>query len=303
MALLILGLMAVSDRQLHEALPPPMASMLRLLLEPDDAARFRNCCLLDADGGEGLAQRLRRICYDPLRRHPLLTCDPARWPATGDRPAEDRPQAPGPSRAVPLLQELCVRAVGRACLLAARLTAESGGVVPALPWLQGFRLKERLGPQLLFRVRHFLLRMDKLHLPGVFRLLCAAGSAGTVEARCTRCDAASREVLGFSRSLQGHFHSSFFFLHIADASFGRASGGADCEAERGPLSEAVAAINRLRPRFVVVTGNMTAASPGSSTTSSRASCSAGPLPACRTPSPRCSCREPSTSAPDPARAR
>ncbi len=113
---------------------------------------------------------------------------------------------------------------------------------------------------------HYLNRRGRLHSPGVFRLFCSSA----VDSRALRADASTREFTGFSRQIQGHWNKDFVFAHISSPavasdpaedravdSKGRATGS-----DRQRLGEAVSAINKLRPKFVVVTGDMTAAACG-----------------------------------------
>jgi serine/threonine-protein phosphatase CPPED1 len=111
-----------------------------------------------------------------------------------------------------------------------------------------------------------LERQQRLHGPGVYRLLCPS----LVDARSRRSDVSTGEYLGMTRQLQGHWDKDFLFMQIAAPMFGAAAAAGDGAvsdsggelAEERPLKEAIATINKLRPKFVAVMGNLTATSPG-----------------------------------------
>ena len=71
--------------------------------------------------------------------------------------------------------------------------------------------------------------------------------------------ARDRSFPGLTRERQGRWEGPFFFMLLADPQFGMA---ADAGLERRNAEAAVAHINRLRPRFVVVLGDLTHAYPG-----------------------------------------
>lgn len=113
------------------------------------------------------------------------------------------------------------------------------------------------------QIQHYLSRQQRLHTPGVFRLFCAS----LVDARCRRSDPSTGEYVGFTRLLQGHWDKDFYFLQLSAPQFGAAaaqnSGGdaSSVEAEETQLRPLLAAVNKLRPRFLVMLGDFTASCP------------------------------------------
>jgi 3',5'-cyclic AMP phosphodiesterase CpdA len=71
--------------------------------------------------------------------------------------------------------------------------------------------------------------------------------------------ARDRGFSGLTREKEGRWTGPFFFVALADPQFGMM---ADPEQERKNAEAAVAHINRLKPRFVVVLGDLTHAVPG-----------------------------------------
>lgn len=149
------------------------------------------------------------------------------------------------------VHEQYIRALGRACLAVAEATADNGGVRPeAVPWMQSFDLLA-LSESHRHRIAHYLNRRGRLHSPGVFRLFFSSA----VDARTLRADPSTREFVGFSRAIQGHWNKDFVYAHISNPAVAVGAAG-----EKGSLTrlrDAVAGINKLRPKFVVVSGDMT----------------------------------------------
>ncbi len=126
----------------------------------------------------------------------------------------------------------------------------------------------RLAPLDRHRIAHYLNCRGRLHSPGVFRLFCTSA----VDAKTLRADPCTREYVGFTRQIQGHWNKDFLFAHLSDPALATAAEPAPSTgdlpvaavvgAQEQQLREALAAINKLRPKFVVVTGNMTAAAFG-----------------------------------------
>ncbi|CAN0152868.1 unnamed protein product, partial [Laminaria digitata] len=122
------------------------------------------------------------------------------------------------------------------------------------------------------RVRHYLGRLRALQRPKVNRLF--HGSA--MDAKCLRADPIMRRVLvgwgggeylGLDWDSHGHWNEPFSFIQITDPQLGiveatTPTGGAVWEVECERLSRVVSIVNRLRPKFLLVTGDMTHASPG-----------------------------------------
>lgn len=71
--------------------------------------------------------------------------------------------------------------------------------------------------------------------------------------------ARDRGFPGLTREREGRWTGPFFFVALADPQFGMM---ADRQQERKNAEAAVAHINRLRPRFVAVLGDLTHAAPG-----------------------------------------
>ena len=71
--------------------------------------------------------------------------------------------------------------------------------------------------------------------------------------------AKDRGFPGLTREKEGRWAGPFFFVTLADPQFGMMT---DPERERKNAEEAVAHVNRLRPRFVIVLGDLTHAVPG-----------------------------------------
>lgn len=74
-----------------------------------------------------------------------------------------------------------------------------------------------------------------------------------------RATARDRGFPGLTREKEGRWTGPFFFALLADPQFGMMS---DAERERRNAEEAVTHLSRLRPRFVVVLGDLTHAIPG-----------------------------------------
>lgn len=240
--------------------------MLLLLLTKNATERMARATGL-ADGSV-CANGGASINYDTLRAHPFFAYRHTDELASVDgiRNAHKRP-----AEKVPKLSELSIRAVGRAVLEVASATAAEGGVRPSTPWMKAFDLF-KLSPQDRGSIAHYLNCRNSLHSPGVYRMFCAS----LVDTRCSRIDPTTREYIGFTRATQGMWTQDFFFVHITDPQFGATSGlakraaavsnaafsgGCDWTAERTRLKQAVVSINKLRPRFVVVSGNFTHAMP------------------------------------------
>ena len=111
------------------------------------------------------------------------------------------------------------------------------------------------------QIRHYLHRQQRLHSPGVYRLFCASA----IEARARRSDPSTGEFLGLTRSLQGHWDKDFFFLQLSAPRFGAAEaaseGGIGVTAEEDRLKEMLSGVNKLRPRFLVMVGDLTHSTP------------------------------------------
>jgi len=197
-----------------------------------------------------------------------------------------------PSIQIPTLHEICIRIVAKCILIVANAIAENGGIRPKIPyWISSFSLfKGKIGIlSELDRglIMHYLLRQDRLHSPGVYRLFCSS----TIEARSRRItDDTTRQYIGFTHQLQGHWEKDFLFMQIAAPLFGQSSfllssdsnsstgnttigsdnsdssinsGSSgiinrdDCTTEESILQGIISSINKLRPRFLVIHGSLT----------------------------------------------
>src|SRR5262249_325131 len=61
---------------------------------------------------------------------------------------------------------------------------------------------------------------------------------------------------GLTRRREGRWEAPFFFIQITDTQFGMYESNEGWEQETALFSRAVASINRLRPRFVIMSGDM-----------------------------------------------
>jgi 3',5'-cyclic AMP phosphodiesterase CpdA len=104
------------------------------------------------------------------------------------------------------------------------------------------------------RIAHYLSRRGRLHGQGVFRLF----HSSAIDARSLRADISTRDYVGLTRQIQGHWNKDFVFAHVSNPGVVRDLSTMDSEAN---LKSAIAAINKLRPKFVVITGDLTATNP------------------------------------------
>jgi len=160
-----------------------------------------------------------------------------------------------PATILPKLKELCVRAAGRFAIQLGNLSNVDG---PA----ENSRFLNLCTDEKV-RVMHYLERKGELKNPRIFRLFHQNSS----DAKCLKASAETREFLGMDYQSQGQWSDPFFFVHIGDPQFGirtcdaSGKGGSSWETEAENLRQAVKAVNRLRPRFVVVSGDFTNAFP------------------------------------------
>ena len=73
--------------------------------------------------------------------------------------------------------------------------------------------------------------------------------------------AKNRKFQAFDSQRERSWRHSFFFVQLADTQYGMYSGNQGFEREVALVQQAVAHINRLRPRFVIVCGDLTNAIP------------------------------------------
>ncbi len=167
-------------------------------------------------------------------------------------------------------------------------------VYPNLAWVCKFSLAEyrsdadwhaKLGSRYSISqsdrqyIIHYLTRRQQINNPGLYRLFWKT----IVDTKCIRSDPTTLEYLGYNRNTQGMWKGSgvnvggdksgpagkdrgptgviddFVFAHIGSASFGLGdnSGVPVLEADAAALKKIVTPINRLRPKFIVFSGNFT----------------------------------------------
>ncbi|QDT34806.1 metallophosphoesterase [Thalassoglobus polymorphus] len=73
--------------------------------------------------------------------------------------------------------------------------------------------------------------------------------------------AANRTFKAFNSPLEQSWQGPFFFLQLADTQYGMFTGNKGFEKEAALTQQAVEHINRLQPRFVIVCGDLTNATP------------------------------------------
>jgi 3',5'-cyclic AMP phosphodiesterase CpdA len=77
--------------------------------------------------------------------------------------------------------------------------------------------------------------------------------------------ARDRGFPGLDQEHEGRWRGSFFFLQLADTQFGMFSDNADFAKETELVTHAVQHINRLKPKFVIVCGDLVNSGPGGKT--------------------------------------
>lgn len=225
-------------------IPEAVKNMIQLLLEKDDMKRLENATGIVED-------KKIPISYDKLRCHPFFTeCGQSDF-STADSIKEVHNRS---ANKIPSLKDLCIRAVGLACIHTADIVAENGGYRPDVLWIQDFDIS-KLQSCDRSRVAHFLNCKHKLHIPGIYRLFWNS----IVDAKCIRVDSNTRDYIGYNRALQGEWYKDFFFAYISGPEFILDENNTGIEVEN--LRRAIASINKLRPRFVVSSGNCTNTSP------------------------------------------
>ena len=250
------------------ASPPDMFEFLSLLLELDPAKRLRNALGAGSDDNSIVNGRLK-VCYDTLREHPFFLPLVDDLSIIADQYKDELPpdftESPlkliknasfTPSVRVPRLTELCIRKIGKAASIVTEKSAELGGVRPDIPWIQRFDLHApQMNDSLRMRVAHCMHREQRLHVPTIFRLF----HTSVLDAKCQRANLTMREYIGHCRDLHGQWSKDFFYCHLAGLMVG--SGGKTNNgefSEQDTIRRAVTVINKIRPRFLVVSGNFTA---------------------------------------------
>ena len=88
----------------------------------------------------------------------------------------------------------------------------------------------------------------------------SCGSAGEWVVPCGQASA-NRTFNGFDPQQEQTWQRPFFFMQLADTQYGMFTGDKGFEQEAALVQQAVEHINRLRPRFVIVCGDLTNATP------------------------------------------
>ena len=250
------------------AFTPHMFEFLNLLLELDPDKRLRNALGINMDD-ESCASKKVQICYDTLREHPFfeplvddisINCDLLRHeipPEFTDTPLNAiRSASYIPSIRVPRLTELCIRTIGKAATIVTEKSAELGGLRPDIPWMQRFDLfAPKMNESLRMRIAHCMHREQRLHIPTIFRLF----HTSVLNAKCLRANVSTREYIGHCRDLQGQWSKDFFYCHLAGLMVGggqKTSSGEYSEQDR--IRKAITVINKIRPRFLMISGNFSA---------------------------------------------
>jgi hypothetical protein len=144
------------------------------------------------------------------------------------------------------LHDICLRAVGEAAISVAFHTADNGGIRPDIPWIKKFILHDNVSFVDRERIMHYLERKQKLHIPGIHRLFYKT----LPQSRCIRANPNSLDYVGMNRDLQGRHELDFFYIIISNPRV-----GAEGDTNGNELKQRVTQINKIRPKFVVVTGN------------------------------------------------
>lgn len=90
-------------------------------------------------------------------------------------------------------------------------------------------------------------------------LIHAEEPAGKVDARFKQ--AKDRTFLAFDSEKEQTWQQPFFFMQLADTQYGMFTGNKGLQKEQELVQQAIAHINRLKPRFVIVCGDLTNATP------------------------------------------
>jgi serine/threonine protein kinase len=279
-------------------LPEGTRELLRVLLTKDQSQRLALCCSADSVEEKEIGGSVKHsINYDALRKLPYFTETEQSLPKTDEEKAlfvkTLRTAHTRAAVRVPTLAELSRRAVGRACVKVATIVAEHGGVkpdtdaFPELLWVKKFTLAPpKIKTESPYTVTsadrqyimHYLNRRQQINTPGLYRLFWNS----VIDTKCLRIDDTTCEYLGYNRNTQGLWRTSgidptkdrsgpqgkdkgstgvmndFLFAHIGSAEFTATSSDITCEPQASELKKTITAVNRLRPKFTVVTGSFTA---------------------------------------------
>jgi serine/threonine protein kinase len=252
--------------------PDYVKGLISMLLVKDNMTRMRSAVgELPADNDND-----SNLVYSGLRSHPFFhMCDKF------ERPME-RPVFAQIER-VPTLVQLAIRAVGRACEPVTVAVAQYGAVrdVPtdgADAWIARFDLL-RLREPIRGHVAYYLSRRERLHPPSTLRLFYPTA----IDTKLLgRIDMSTREVIGYVRdmhignSITGRTNRkkigydevedeySFYFTALSEVSI-EASSSTSGSVSQEHYKKLISSINKLRPRFVMLSGNFTASALGQAT--------------------------------------
>lgn len=259
--------------------PAPVADLIRLLLTKDPKERMQNCVGEFIDCSSSDPDVYDRISYDTLRKHAFfsnwheevnqsqqlhyarqLSASVESLAVASDCSGLDSVEAitnvyNEAAHRVPSLHDLCLRAVANAAVDIAFATSDNGGIRPKLPWMQAFQL-ERASPLDFNLIGHLLDRKQQLHIPAVFRLF----HNSLPETRCKRANIQRKEIVGFTRALQGHYTADYHFAQLHNPAIGRSlvdAQQAEDSVEETRLKASIANINKIRPKFVICFGHFT----------------------------------------------
>ncbi len=231
--------------KLSDYIPANIRDFIKLLLTKDGDER-----LLNAIGATAKPKHGSDISYDALRDHAFFTGAKVSSDFSDPNYFSNREKFnkihEHKANTVPSLTDLCIRAASNAALILADEMALNGGFRPSVKWMQDFDIT-RLSAADQERMKHYLTRRNKLHNPGVYRLF----HKSVVDARTIRVDQCNKEYIGYNRTMQGQWNKNFNFAYITDPVI------TDSAADLEKLKAVISSLNRLRPKFIVVTGNFT----------------------------------------------
>ena len=104
------------------------------------------------------------------------------------------------------------------------------------------------------RIAHCLHREQRLHIPTIIRLFHNT----VLDAKCMRANVNMREYIGHCRDLQGHWLKNYFYCCISGLMVGQGEKLNNGDySEQDTIRRAITVINKIRPRFLIVSGNFT----------------------------------------------
>eukprot|EP01084_Bolivina_argentea_P215948 366747_1 len=195
--------------------------------------------------------------FESLKSHPFFSTEGQVWNTVFEKAAVK----------IPRLSELSLRAFGHALVNYADATPILPVPLPSHMDLNSARvnaLKERDRAELW----QYVAQSGLLTQSHVMRLLMGSVS----ESRFKKADSVLREYVGLDWDREGEWNGDFFFVHMTDIQLGfhvkygkRDDSAGDFEPEASRIRQCVTHINRIRPRFVIITGDIVHGAPGTST--------------------------------------